>query len=429
MVTSLGATNDPVGRNGARIKRRPKDRKAQITRAAAETFSAQGYHATSMEAIASKVGISAPALYRHYPSKYEMFAVVVGSLGQQLVDSTAFVDELSDADVHSNAPAVLDQVVDGLITSSILNREASGLFRWQARYLQSEDQAKLMAQMHTVGARLKRPISVMRPELNSLEQWTLTVALVSVAGSIIGHRLQLPDDEIKPLLIDASRSVVSSQLPGTDDIGVNRPSVWRIFTPDAGPYEALLNSAVLLFGKQGYAETGVTEIADAVGVPASGVYRYFSSKSDILTTGLQRAVDRIAGEMAAIAGVFTEPDEALRRLIEAYVATVFANPELASVYDTERVNLAPAERELLRDSERAFIETWARPLMAIRPDLDAMHAKFLVHALAALVDDLGRVARGGEIPGAGFLAGGPGYAQACLRRLMESIVFAGVKDN
>ncbi|QZA08194.1 TetR/AcrR family transcriptional regulator; helix-turn-helix transcriptional regulator [Mycolicibacter heraklionensis] len=382
-----------------------------------------------MEAIASKVGISAPALYRHYPSKYEMFSVVVGSLGQQLVDCTAFVDELSDAEVQSDAPVVLEQAVDGLITSSILNREASGLFRWQGRYLQPEDQAKLMTQMHTVGARLKRPISVMRPELNSLEQWTLTVALVSVAGSIIGHRLQLPDDEIKPLLIRASQSVVAAQLPRADDIGVNRPSVWRIFTPDAGPYEALLHSAVLLFGKQGYAETGVTEIADAVGVPASGVYRYFSSKSDILTTGLQRAVDRIAGEMAAIAGVFAEPDEALRRLIEAYVATVFANPELASVYDTERVNLAPAERELLRDSERAFIETWARPLMAVRPDLDAMHAKFLVHALAALVDDLGRVARGGEIPGQGFLAGGPGYAQACLRKLMESIVFAGVDEN
>lgn len=231
MVTTLGATNDPGGRAGARIKRRPKDRKAQITRAAAETFSSQGYHATSMEAIASKVGISAPALYRHYPSKYEMFKVVVGSLGQQLVDSSSFVDELSDADVQQDASAVLDRIVDGLITSSILNREASGLFRWQARYLEPEDHARLMMHMETVGARLKRPISVLRPELNSLEQWTLTVALVSVAGSIIGHRLQLPDDEIKPLLMTAARSVASAQLPGADDIGVTRPTVWRIFTP------------------------------------------------------------------------------------------------------------------------------------------------------------------------------------------------------
>ncbi|MGZ6779627.1 MAG: TetR/AcrR family transcriptional regulator, partial [Mycobacterium sp.] len=52
-----------------RIRRRPKDRKAQIARASAEAFSALGYHAVSMESIASRVGISATALYRHYPGK------------------------------------------------------------------------------------------------------------------------------------------------------------------------------------------------------------------------------------------------------------------------------------------------------------------------------------------------------------------------
>src|SRR5699024_2213013 len=145
-------------------------------------------------------------------------------------------------------------------------------------------------QMRTVNGRVQRPIAVLRPELKSTERWTLSVSVLSISGSIIGHRLQLPDDEIRPLLMEAARSLVATRLPHPEEVGVNRPSVWRIFTPDAGPYEALLYAAILLFGKQGYAETSVTEIADAVGVPASGVYRYFSSKSDILTTGLQRAV-------------------------------------------------------------------------------------------------------------------------------------------
>lgn len=425
VVITLGATNSPAGRVGAQIRRRPKDRKAQITRAAAETFSSQGYHATSMEAIATKVGISAPALYRHYPSKYEMFAVVVGALGQHLVDSTAFIDEVTDAQLAQDPRTFLDRLVDELITSAIVNREAGALFRWQARYLQPDDQAKLLVQMDTVGRRIQRPLAVLRPELNPDERWTLSVALLSVSRSILGHRLELPDDEIRPLLIGAARAVAATTLPQTEDLGVNRPSVWRIFTPDAGPYEALLHSAILLFGRKGYAETGVTEIAEAVGVPASGVYRYFSSKSDILTTGLQRALDRIAGEMSAIAGVFAEPEEALHRLVEAYVATVFANPELAAVYDTERVNLAPSERERLRDSEGAFIETWSQPMMAVRTDLTPERAKFLVHALAALVDDLGRVARGGETQDASIPPWGPGYAQACLRDLIVSIIFSG----
>ena len=50
-------------------------------------------YGVSMETIASRVGISAAALYRHYSSKYELFRDAVLSLGQQLVDCTAFADD------------------------------------------------------------------------------------------------------------------------------------------------------------------------------------------------------------------------------------------------------------------------------------------------------------------------------------------------
>ncbi|MEO6792557.1 MAG: TetR/AcrR family transcriptional regulator [Mycobacterium sp.] len=424
MVIALGATNDPAGRIGVGITRRPKDRKAQITRAATETFSALGYHAASMEAIAAKVGISAPALYRHYPNKYEMFAVVVSMFGDQLVDCTAFIDEVSDGELDQDAAGVLDRAVDALITLAIRDREAGGLYRWQARYLQPDHRAKLMGQLATVGGRLQRPLGALRPGLTSWEGSILSTGLLSIAGTIIRNQLKLrpPDDQVRALVMDAARALVATQLPKPDDVGVNRPAVWRIFTPDAGPYEALLHSAILLFGRQGYAETSVTEIAEAVGIPASGVYRFFSSKSDVLATGLQRAVDRFAGEMSAIAGVFVEPEDALTRLIEAYTATVFANPELAAVYDTERVNLAPPELALLWGSERAFLDTWAKPLMVVRPDLDGVRAKSLVYASLGLVNDMGRMAREAESYGDGSTPGGPGYTQACLRNLMESIL-------
>ena len=78
---------------GDAVRRRPKDRKAQIAQASAEAFSALGYHGVSMDAIAARVGISAAALYRHYSSKYELFRDAVLNLGQQLVDCTAFADE------------------------------------------------------------------------------------------------------------------------------------------------------------------------------------------------------------------------------------------------------------------------------------------------------------------------------------------------
>ena len=141
------------------IRRRPKDRKAQIARASAEAFSALGYHAVSMEAIASRVGISATALYRHYPSKYDLFRDAVLALGEQLVECTAFADE-APADAET-----LRRLISALIDTALANRESGGLYRWEARYLRGDDQTTLNGQMRTVNRRIHRPLMALRPEL------------------------------------------------------------------------------------------------------------------------------------------------------------------------------------------------------------------------------------------------------------------------
>ena len=82
----------------AGVRRRPKDRKAQIAKASADAFGSQGYHAVSMEEIANRVGISPAALYRHSPSKYDLFRDAVLALGQLLVDATATVGARVEVD-------------------------------------------------------------------------------------------------------------------------------------------------------------------------------------------------------------------------------------------------------------------------------------------------------------------------------------------
>ena len=39
---------------------------------------------------------------------------------------------------------------------------------------------------------------------------------------------------------------------------------------------------MVLFNAKGYSETSMAEIASAVGIPVSGIYRYFPGKCDIL---------------------------------------------------------------------------------------------------------------------------------------------------
>ncbi|MFZ0902740.1 MAG: helix-turn-helix domain-containing protein, partial [Mycobacterium sp.] len=183
------------------VRRRPKDRKAQIARVAAESFSALGYHAVSMEAIAAKVGISAPALYRHYASKYDLFRGAVLALGQQLVDCTDFGEAES---AGADPAATLDRLVDALIDVTLANRESGGLYRWQARYLHGEDQSTLMDQLRVANRRIQRPLMVIRPTLTSSHRWMLSSGLLSVIGSIVDHRVALPSDEISALLADVA---------------------------------------------------------------------------------------------------------------------------------------------------------------------------------------------------------------------------------
>jgi AcrR family transcriptional regulator len=409
------ARTEPVAA-GNRVRRRPKDRKAQIARVSAESFSALGYHAVSMEAIAARVGISAPALYRHYAGKYELFRGAVLALGQQLVDCTDFADEVSDA----TAAATLNRLVDALIDVTLANRESGGLYRWQARYLHGEDQFTLMDQLRVVNRRIQKPLMVIRPTLTPSHRWMLSSGLLSVIGSIVDHRVALPADEVRALLAEAASALLGAQLPEPADT-VGPPASWRIFESDTGVYEALLQASMVLFNAKGYPETSMAEIASAVGIPVSGIYRYFPGKCDILSTGLRRAADRVSGRLSTILTGLAEPRQMLTLLIEAYVATSFANPELAAIYYTERVSLTRVDQELLRSVQRSTIDSWMRLLRSARPELTATQARFLVHAAMALVVDVGRLVH--------YEHSGDdsGYPQACVRKLMETTVFGSAQ--
>jgi hypothetical protein len=58
------------------------------------------------------------------------------------------------------------------------------------------------------------------------------------------------------------------------------------------------------------------------------------------------------------------------------VATSFANPELAAVYYTERVNLTAADQMLLHNVQLSTIDSWVRLLTAARPSLTPAQARF-----------------------------------------------------
>lgn len=397
----------------AEIRRRPKDRKAQIARAAAEAFSEHGYHGVSMEAIAARVGISAAALYRHYAGKYELFRGAVLGLGGQLVDGTADLDGTSDLDGADDEDArqQFDALVGALVDVALANRTSGGLYRWEGRYLDDADQAQLLAQIGTVHDRIHRPLARLRPGLTRRQYLTLSTAVLSVVGSIVDHRAKLPAASARELLIELAAAVAAVEL-SDEPVPAEPPAASRAPAPDPSTYEALLRESLTLFHRHGYRDTGMEDIASAVGIPASGIYKYFSGKGDILAAVFRRASDRVSGELATVVASAADPHEALSAVIDSYVARTFDQPELEYVYYTERLNMSAADQRIVHDLQRSVVESWVELVVAVRPQWSPAQARFAVHAAMALVIDLGRLQRHPDAA----------QARAVVNRLVEAVL-------
>jgi AcrR family transcriptional regulator len=66
-----------------------EQRRRQLLEVACDVFAAGGFHATSMDDIATAAGVTKPVLYQHFPSKRALFLELLDDLGRQLLDELA----------------------------------------------------------------------------------------------------------------------------------------------------------------------------------------------------------------------------------------------------------------------------------------------------------------------------------------------------
>jgi AcrR family transcriptional regulator len=81
--TRATPSNSPVPRRNARLPRTA--RRAQLMAAARDVFVSRGYHATGMEEIALRAGVSKPVLYQHFPGKLDLYLDLLHSYVDDLV--------------------------------------------------------------------------------------------------------------------------------------------------------------------------------------------------------------------------------------------------------------------------------------------------------------------------------------------------------
>lgn len=181
-------------------KRLPRAvREQQMLDAAMQLFSANGYHETSMDAIAAAAQISKPMLYLYYGSKEELFAAV---LTREL---TRFIDTVrADIDLKQSPRELLRRTIVSVLHYIDANRAS-----WIVIYSQATSS---QAFAHTVREGREKVIDLVarlletgtrKPEPHS-DFHMKAVALVG-AGEAVAARVSVGDtdvDEASELLIN-----------------------------------------------------------------------------------------------------------------------------------------------------------------------------------------------------------------------------------
>ncbi|MEU4418305.1 TetR/AcrR family transcriptional regulator [Nocardia salmonicida] len=347
------------------VRRRPKDRKAQIVGAARALFAEHGYPNVTMAQIADQVDITAGGLYRHFANKSVLLSTII-EIGFEEMTPT-FDPELSLAQTLAEAAEL-----------AVAHPDAGGLWLRESRHLPEEMRAGLQKRLVRVNKRYAGLIQIERPELTFAGAEQLAWGVQSILASPSSHSTRLAMPEFAMLLSGACQALcavaVSTPRPVTEREPTLRPVSKR---------ESLLGHATVLFGQNGYDATGLDDIGAAAGVTGPNLYSYFGSKADILQAVLDRGDSALWLLLHAVLHDNDDPRAAITALVHGYVELAINGTIFTSLLQSGQVKSAD-----LSGRQREYVAEWTALLRAARPELNDVTARVRVHTALAVANTL-----------------------------------------
>ena len=99
--------------------------------------------------------------------------------------------------------------------------------------------------------------------------------------------------------------------------------------------QEILDAAVRLFARHGYAETDVESVAHELGLGKGTIYRYFPSKRDLFQAALNRSMTGLTEAVDERVAPIVDPIERMVQAIYAFLAYFERHPELADLFVQE----------------------------------------------------------------------------------------------
>ncbi|HEY4409425.1 MAG TPA: TetR/AcrR family transcriptional regulator [Acidimicrobiia bacterium] len=192
-----------VVKRPTQTRRRTSVRRQELIAAAARLFASRGYYAVTVDDIGEALGLSGPALYRHFPSKEALLVAVFDQVIENQRDQIRGV--LGEA---SDPPAALEAMVRLHVKFAVEQRENMAVWRQEFHHLPDADSWRLRRAQRLYVEEWVHVIHELRPELNDAGVRALVHGVLGLLQSPSDFQSGLADEGVINLLMSMAVAAV-----------------------------------------------------------------------------------------------------------------------------------------------------------------------------------------------------------------------------
>jgi AcrR family transcriptional regulator len=171
-------------------------------------------------------------------------------------------------------------------------------------------------------------------------------------------------------------------------------------------------AATDLFRDRGFRETSLADIGAAAGVSGPAIYRYFTSKGELLSVLIEQAAIDWREAVDEVLDMDIPPSLTLDRLIDAAVVLQLRNGNLRDVFNKEYRSLDDDARRRVARIERVRMAEWVHLLSEVHPGLTEDEARAVVTMIDGMLRSITTLTQ---------------MDRAQLAQVMKDMVFGGVR--
>lgn len=344
--------------------------KSDIVKTAFLAWEPDMYKSKSLSVLASYLGVSKTALYRHFKNK------------DAIVDAM-FASYFNDYFVHikpkfEEALNEKDEIkgffilMRGITQFYAQNKQSFTFSLCELHDYRNDSSKKVRTQMENWGIELKKlPYFLSREHYFMIAQLSATVAVFMTATLFYHSGIETLNEKEMQHLLDRTEHQISYGLGFSKEEldAVNYDEldemISHLLPSDAAVEDNLLKAVANAIAQAGSKDASMGMVAKYAGLSKSGLYSHFKSKEDMLRQFFTTEFEKILGDLeASPETVFPKaekPAEQLYLLSASTIRYLQAKPEIMIALDwirTQRIDLGLSMPEVIlsRFSDPHFIK-------------------------------------------------------------------------